>query len=93
MWCCAVQGYQLGKTKVFLRAGQMAQLDKLRTVLMHNSAVTIQRHVRGLLARHQYQRQLRAAIRLQVRPHSLPSRNNRLAPLADAMLSCVMWLT
>ena len=60
------QGYQLGKTKVFLRAGQMAQLDKLRTELMGSSATTIQRHVRGLLRRRQYQRVRRATVRLQV---------------------------
>lgn len=64
--CTTAQGYQLGKTKVFLRAGQMAQLDKLRTELMGSSATTIQRHVRGLLRRRQYQRIRRATVRLQV---------------------------
>ena len=63
----STQGYQLGRTKVFLRAGQMAQLDKLRTELMGASATTIQRHVRGLLKRRQYQRVRRATVRLQVR--------------------------
>ena len=65
------QGFQLGRTKVFLRAGQMAQLDKLRTELMGASATTIQRHVRGLLRRRQYQRVRRATVRLQVRNEAL----------------------
>lgn len=61
-----LQGYQMGKTKVFLRAGQMAVLDKLRTELMNRSATTIQRHVKGFTARRRYQRTHRAAITLQV---------------------------
>ena len=68
------QGFQLGRTKVFLRAGQMAQLDKLRTELMGTSATTIQRHVRGLLRRRQYQRVRRATVRLQARAETLESR-------------------
>jgi myosin V len=56
----------MGKTKVFLRAGQMAVLDKLRTELMNRSATTIQRHVKGFTARRRYQRTRRAAITLQV---------------------------
>ncbi len=63
-YACA-QGYQLGQTKVFLRAGQMAVLDKLRTELMNRSAVTIQRHMLGFIARKQYARTRCAAITLQ----------------------------
>lgn len=36
---------------MFLRAGQMAQLDKLRTDHMNGAAIAIQRHVRGFLVR------------------------------------------
>lgn len=56
----------MGKTKVFLRAGQMAVLDKMRTELMTRSATTIQRHMKGFIARSRYQRTRRAAITLQV---------------------------
>ncbi len=55
----------MGKTKVFLRAGQMAVLDKLRTELMNRSAITIQRHVRGFLQGRDYRRTRRATITLQ----------------------------
>lgn len=61
-----VQGYQLGETKVFLRAGQMASLDKLRTELMNRCAITIQRHVQGFVKRRQYARTRNAAITVQV---------------------------
>ncbi|KAK3126891.1 hypothetical protein QOZ80_7AG0564580 [Eleusine coracana subsp. coracana] len=44
-------GYQIGKTKVFLRAGQMAELDALRTEILGRSASKIQRKVRSYLAR------------------------------------------
>jgi myosin V len=42
---------QIGKTKVFLRAGQMAELDALRTQVLGCSATKIQRKVRSYLAR------------------------------------------
>lgn len=46
-----LQGYQIGKTKVFLRAGQMAELDARRTEVLGRSATRIQRKVRSYLAR------------------------------------------
>uniref|UniRef100_A0A0D9W1N6 Myosin motor domain-containing protein n=1 Tax=Leersia perrieri TaxID=77586 RepID=A0A0D9W1N6_9ORYZ len=47
-------GYQIGKTKVFLRAGQMAELDALRTEVLGLSAKKIQTKVRSHLARKKY---------------------------------------
>ncbi|KAF8643980.1 hypothetical protein HU200_066619 [Digitaria exilis] len=47
-------GYQIGKTKVFLRAGQMAELDALRTEVLGYSAKRIQSKVRSFLARKKY---------------------------------------
>ncbi|KAK9671716.1 hypothetical protein RND81_12G049800 [Saponaria officinalis] len=41
-----LKGYQIGKTKVFLRAGQMAELDALRNEVLGRSATIIQRKVR-----------------------------------------------
>jgi IQ calmodulin-binding motif len=68
-WLRAAQGYQLGKTKVFLRAGQMAELDKIRTDLIHKSTVTLQRYLRGWLTRRSYASRRRAIITLQVGRH------------------------
>ncbi|KAI9122087.1 hypothetical protein K1719_006776 [Acacia pycnantha] len=45
-----LQGYQIGKTKVFLRAGQMAELDTRRSEILGKSASIIQRKVRSFLA-------------------------------------------
>lgn len=42
---------QIGKTKVFLRAGQMAELDARRIEILGRSASIIQRKVRSYLAR------------------------------------------
>ncbi|KAE8717544.1 Myosin-6 [Hibiscus syriacus] len=47
-------GYQIGKTKVFLRAGQMADLDAMRAEVLARSASLIQRKVRTFLARKYY---------------------------------------
>jgi myosin heavy subunit len=45
---------QIGKTKVFLRAGQMAELDALRTEVLGHSAKKIQSKARSFLARKKY---------------------------------------
>ncbi|XP_030962700.1 myosin-12-like [Quercus lobata] len=46
-----LKGYQIGKTKVFLRAGQMAELDARRTEVLANAARRIQRQIRTHLTR------------------------------------------
>ncbi|KAG6492986.1 hypothetical protein ZIOFF_047958 [Zingiber officinale] len=43
--------YQLGKTKVFLRAGLMAQLDARRAAILGGAATTIQRKIRTYITR------------------------------------------
>ncbi|KAJ1416832.1 P-loop containing nucleoside triphosphate hydrolase [Sesbania bispinosa] len=54
-----LKGYQIGKTKVFLRAGQMAELDTRRSEVLGKSASIIQRKIqaacRGQLARQVYE--------------------------------------
>ncbi|RHN49424.1 putative myosin ATPase [Medicago truncatula] len=49
-----LKGYQIGKTKVFLRAGQMAELDARRAQVLSVAAKTIQRRVRTYQARRHY---------------------------------------
>ena len=56
-------------TQMFLRAGQMAELDKIRTELLTRSAITLQRHARGFVQRAAYRRMRAAAITLQVSRH------------------------
>ncbi|XP_029126576.1 myosin-7 [Cajanus cajan] len=46
-----LKDYQIGKTKVFLRAGQMAELDACRAEVLGRSASVIQRKVRTFLCR------------------------------------------
>ncbi|KAH7859230.1 hypothetical protein Vadar_033420 [Vaccinium darrowii] len=46
-----LEGYQIGKTKVFLRAGQMAELDAQRSEVLGRSACIIQRKARSYFAR------------------------------------------
>ncbi|XP_031398914.1 myosin-11 isoform X1 [Punica granatum] len=45
-----LKGYQIGKTKVFLRAGQMAELDARRAEVLSSAAKTIQRRIRTHIA-------------------------------------------
>ncbi|KAJ9568214.1 hypothetical protein OSB04_004180 [Centaurea solstitialis] len=60
-----LKGYQIGKTKVFLRAGQMAELDARRAEVLGNAAKIIQRQMRTYIARKEYFLLRRAAIQLQ----------------------------
>ncbi|CAI0560601.1 unnamed protein product [Linum tenue] len=60
-----LDGYQIGKTKVFLRAGQMAELDARRTEVLGRSASIIQRKVRAYLSRRTFILIRRSAVQMQ----------------------------
>ncbi|XP_022715197.1 myosin-17-like isoform X3 [Durio zibethinus] len=60
-----LKGYQIGKTKIFLRAGQMAELDARRAEMLGNAARTIQRQIRTYIARKEFISLRGAAINLQ----------------------------
>ncbi|KAG4197582.1 hypothetical protein ERO13_A05G032500v2 [Gossypium hirsutum] len=60
-----LKGYQIGKTKVFLRAGQMAELDARRAEVLGNAARTIQRQIRTYIAWKEFIALRKAAIMLQ----------------------------
>ncbi|KAG7566135.1 Myosin N-terminal SH3-like [Arabidopsis suecica] len=58
-------GYQIGKSKVFLRAGQMAELDAHRTRVLGESARMIQGQVRTRLTRERFVLMRRASVNIQ----------------------------
>uniref|UniRef100_A0A453Q2S7 Myosin motor domain-containing protein n=1 Tax=Aegilops tauschii subsp. strangulata TaxID=200361 RepID=A0A453Q2S7_AEGTS len=60
-----LQGYQVGKTKVFLRSGQMAELDARRNEVLGRSANLIQRKVRSFLAKKSFIALRRSAVQIQ----------------------------
>ncbi|KAG9452106.1 hypothetical protein H6P81_005010 [Aristolochia fimbriata] len=60
-----MKGWQIGKTKVFLRAGQMAELDARRAEVLSNAAKTIQRQIRTHIARKQFIALRKATISVQ----------------------------
>lgn len=60
-----LKGYQMGKAKVFLRAGQMAELDARRAEVLGNAANKIQRQIRTYIARKEFISIRKAAIQLQ----------------------------
>ncbi|KAK6937695.1 IQ motif, EF-hand binding site [Dillenia turbinata] len=60
-----LEGYQIGKTKVFLRAGQMAELDTRRSEVLGRSASIIQRKIRSHLSRKTFIMLRLSAIRIQ----------------------------
>ncbi|KAL0388285.1 UNVERIFIED_CONTAM: Myosin-14 [Sesamum radiatum] len=60
-----LKGFQLGKTKVFLRAGQMAELDSVRNQVLGVSAGKIQRKFRTYLARKNFLSLRNSAIQIQ----------------------------
>ncbi|XP_062073083.1 myosin-9 [Humulus lupulus] len=60
-----LSGYQIGKTKVFLRAGQMAELDARRTEILGKSAKIIQLKTRTRIARRRFVSMQKASIDVQ----------------------------
>ncbi|XWS76162.1 hypothetical protein CRYUN_Cryun01aG0152800 [Craigia yunnanensis] len=60
-----LKGYQICKTKVFLRAGQMAELDTRRSEVLGRSASIIQRKIRSYLARRSFILLHRSALQIQ----------------------------
>ncbi|XP_057517618.1 myosin-9-like [Amaranthus tricolor] len=58
-------GYQIGKTKVFLRTGQMAELDSRRAGKLNNAAKTIQRKTRTHIARQHFLALHKASVDIQ----------------------------
>lgn len=59
--------WQIGKTKVFLRAGQMAELDARRTEVLGRAARAIQRRIRTYITRKQFLTLRKSAIYVQSR--------------------------
>ncbi|CAH2038541.1 unnamed protein product [Thlaspi arvense] len=60
-----LKGYQIGKTKVFLRAGQMAELDARRAEVLSGAAKKIQRRIRTHQAQKRFIVLRKATISLQ----------------------------
>ncbi|KAK9697275.1 hypothetical protein RND81_08G026400 [Saponaria officinalis] len=60
-----LKGYQIGKTKIFLRAGQMAELDTRRAEILGSAARKIQRCGRTYIARREFISVRNAAIKIQ----------------------------
>ncbi|XP_071721684.1 myosin-9-like isoform X2 [Rutidosis leptorrhynchoides] len=60
-----LQGSQIGKTKVFLRAGQMAELDARRAQKLNTAARKIQRKIRTHIARNRFVALKKASISMQ----------------------------
>ncbi|XP_050236571.1 myosin-9 isoform X2 [Mercurialis annua] len=58
-------GYQLGLTKVFLRAGQMVELDAKRARALRSSAIVIQRQAKTCVSRKDFILKRQASIRIQ----------------------------
>ncbi|KAL9401289.1 hypothetical protein Peur_005138 [Populus x canadensis] len=70
-----LKGYQIGKTKVFLRAGQMAELDAHRSELLGRSASIIQRKVRSYFCRKSFILLRQSAIHIQTLCRAEVARN------------------
>ncbi|KAL3812395.1 hypothetical protein ACJIZ3_013663 [Penstemon smallii] len=71
-----LEGYQIGKTKVFLRAGQMAELDSHRSQVLGRSTCIIQRKVRSYLARKKFISLRKSAVLIQTLCRGEVARHN-----------------
>ncbi|OEL34730.1 Myosin-12, partial [Dichanthelium oligosanthes] len=60
-----LKGYQIGKIKVFLRAGQMAELDARRAEVLANAVRLIQRRIKTHLMRKEFVNLRKASVQSQ----------------------------
>lgn len=67
-----MNGWQIGKTCVFLRAGQLAQLEGARGRRLTAAACIIQSAYRGMAARRLLRNSLSAIVLIQVLNTSIP---------------------
>ncbi|XP_057964202.1 myosin-9 [Malania oleifera] len=61
----AIIGFQIGNTKIFLRAGQIAELDAQRTVVLSSAVKIIQRQFRAHVSHKEFIALRKAAIYVQ----------------------------
>ncbi|KAI9141921.1 putative class V myosin [Paraphysoderma sedebokerense] len=57
--------YQVGLTKLFFKAGQLAYLEKLRSDKLNQCVTLIQKNIRRFIARRKYLRLRKAAVKIQ----------------------------
>ncbi|CAO3633816.1 unnamed protein product [Cunninghamella blakesleeana] len=57
--------YQIGQTKIFFRAGQLAYLEKLRSDKFNESATLLQKNIRRFISRRKHLRIQRLILQLQ----------------------------
>ncbi|ETV75447.1 hypothetical protein, variant [Aphanomyces astaci] len=83
--------YQLGKTRVFFRAGALERLEELRTTKRNTCAILLQRMLRGWLAQSQFQSLRAATVRLQAYSRGFVVRQRYLAMRqASITLQCAV---
>lgn len=73
--------YQFGKSKIFFRAGQVGYLERVRGQKLREYTVTIQRHVRGWLARKSFALKREQFLEQLRREASLVSLQNQVTSL------------
>ncbi|CAO3694231.1 unnamed protein product [Umbelopsis ramanniana] len=64
-WIHDQDKFQIGKTKIFFRAGQLAYLEKLRADRWNDCAILLQKNMRRFIIRIRYLRMRDLALRLQ----------------------------
>ena len=74
----SIDKYQLGKTKIFFRAGMLAHLEKLRSDRLNESAIVIQKNLRMIYYRKQYQLIRNSIIAVQTFSRGFIARQNAL---------------
>ncbi|KAI8369029.1 P-loop containing nucleoside triphosphate hydrolase protein [Blakeslea trispora] len=57
--------FQIGQTKIFFRAGQLAYFEKLRSDRYNACAITLQKNIRRFVYRHRYVRMRELVIQVQ----------------------------
>lgn len=73
--------YQFGKTKIFFRAGQVGYLERVRSQRIREYTITIQRFIRGWLARRSFVKKREQFLEQMRREASMVSLQNQVTSL------------
>lgn len=73
--------YQFGKSKIFFRAGQVGYLERIRSQRLRDYTITIQRYIRGWLARRSFVKRREQYLEQMRREASLLSLQNQVVSL------------
>lgn len=85
--------FQIGVTKVFLRAGLVALFEQRLKEKLERAAIKLQKHIRGFVKRKQFLRMKRDAVTIQCRVRRLLAQHLLKVKKRDFLSLLIFWFS